>query len=323
MVRALPSPHIEIDRASAVPVYRQIADALRYRIATGDIEIGTRLPTVHEGSRLWRINLHTVRRAYAELASDGMVQMQRGRGTVVMARAPVPHTVSHDGVGAFVEWAASRAALEHGLSRAEFADLITATSPPRAAQRGVFVLECSEHQARQLAGEIARRWGVKTRGWSLEWADEPAVGPFIATYFHYNDIRRRWPHRMKDAVFVSIRPSQALGQALRKFGRRPGPVNVRLVEREETMARSIAADVSAILPSPRYKLAPQIIKGPLTRLQLEGGALYLFSPRLWASLSDKQRGRANALEVEYDIPGAEHARLAYRFGWQEQGQEQN
>jgi len=311
-----PKPkRIATDRTSSVPLYRQIAEALRYKIATGEVPIDARLPTITQGSRAWKVNLHTVRRAYAELAADGMVQMQRGRGTIVTARAPATHPTSREGVAAFVDWISSRAASEHGLSRTELADLIALTDAPANTGRGINVIECSAHQAEDLARELSAHWQVKTRGWSLERADEPGAGPFIATYFHYNDIRRRWPHRMKDAAFISIRPSAGLGQQLRSFGRRKGPLEIRLVEREETMASSIASDIKAILPSARYRLERDVAKGRLNDFNFKEGRLYLFSPRLWAALGDAQRSLPNALEVIYEIPDSEQSRLARHFGW--------
>lgn len=307
---------IAIDRRSSVPAYRQLAEELRYRIATGNLGIGARLPTVANGGKIWGVNLHTVRRAYEVLASEGLVEMQRGRGTIVIAKAPASPAPAREGIGAFAEWAAAHASREFGLMPAEFADLIAATRSEPFRARDVPIVECSEHQADQLARLLQRRWQAETRGWSLERAGEPPAGPFVATLFHYNDIRRRWPHRMKDAIFISIHPSGDLREKLKSFGKRKGPVAVRLVERDEPMARSIAADVSTLLPSPRYRLETYVFKGPVKSLSLSGDEFYLFSPRLWADLSKAQHALPNTADVEYVIADDEQMRVAHRFGWQ-------
>jgi len=313
-------PKLRIDRGSTVPAYRQLADELRYRIATGDLTIGARLPTVAEGATLWGVNLHTVRHAYGQLAAEGMIDMQRGRGTTVIARVPVGATAP-GGVSAFVDWVTARAAQDFGLAPADLADLITANRGAPTRARALCVAECSEHQASHLAAQLETRWGIETTGWSLDWADEPPPGPFVATLFHYNDIRQRWPHRMKDAMFISIRPARALEETLKRFGRRRGPLRICLVERDESMARSMAADVSVLLPSARYSLTPLVVKGPPGKMTLPDDALYLFSPRLWADVPADLRDQANTAEVEYDIPTEEHARLAHHFGWRDTANE--
>jgi len=316
MSAATKPPKLRIDRTSTVPAYRQLADELRYRIATGDLAIGARLPTVAQGATLWGVNLHTVRHAYGRLAAEGLIDMQRGRGTTVIARTPVNATAPV-GVSAFVDWVTARAAQDFGLAPADLADLITAKRGAPKRARELCVAECSEHQADHLARQLAVRWDIEASGWSLDWADEPPPGPFVATLFHYNDIRQRWPHRMKDAVFIAIRPSQELEETLRRFGRWRGPLRICLVERDESMARSMAADVSVLLPSRRYALTPLVVKGPPGKMNLPDDALYLFSPRLWAEVPDEMRRHTNTAEVVYEIPPEEHVRLAHHFGWGE------
>ena len=75
---------IQLDHASPVPLYHQISEAIRYRIATGAVPPGTVLPPLREAARLWGANLHTVRRAYTELGRTGIVVTRVARGTVVL-----------------------------------------------------------------------------------------------------------------------------------------------------------------------------------------------------------------------------------------------
>ena len=175
------------------------------------------------------------------------------------------------------------------------------------------IIECSAYQAAHHAAEIADRWNVTTRGWSLEQEKEPPAGPFVATYFHYNDIRRRWPHRLADGVFVSIRPAEHLAQRLAQ-GQRANR-ELFMVEYEETMARSIAADVSTILPPTRYALTPFLIKGRPDGISFDRDGAFLFSPRVWSELAPSQRTLGNTFEVEYAITDDDHRRLARLFNW--------
>lgn len=70
-----------------LPLYLQMAEALRRRIATGELAPGDRLPPVRELARRWGCTPGTVSRAYAELRREGLVVGHRRGGTRV---APSP-----------------------------------------------------------------------------------------------------------------------------------------------------------------------------------------------------------------------------------------
>jgi GntR family phosphonate transport system transcriptional regulator len=71
---------IRPDRSAGVAVWRQIADALRADLAIGAFPPGGRLPTEAALSARFGVNRHTVRRALAVLAAEGLVRAERGRG---------------------------------------------------------------------------------------------------------------------------------------------------------------------------------------------------------------------------------------------------
>lgn len=64
-------------------LYLEIAEALRRRIASGELRPGDRLPSVREMARRWGCTPGTVSRAYAQLAREGLVGAHRGGGTRV------------------------------------------------------------------------------------------------------------------------------------------------------------------------------------------------------------------------------------------------
>ncbi len=83
--------HISIDFHSGEPIWKQIAEAIKYRVAAGHLSPGDRLPSVRELSRQLEINVRTVIRAYDELVSGGLVVRQPGRGAFVTEpRATMP-----------------------------------------------------------------------------------------------------------------------------------------------------------------------------------------------------------------------------------------
>ena len=83
--------HIPLDHHSGEPLYRQVVEAIRLRIARGDLQAGERLPSIRELAEQLQINSRTVVKAYEELDHAGVVVMQHGRGVfVAVTRAAVP-----------------------------------------------------------------------------------------------------------------------------------------------------------------------------------------------------------------------------------------
>lgn len=68
------------DRA---PIYTQIMDLIKKRIAVGELKVGQQLPSVRDLAQQVVVNPNTVQKAYLELEREGYVATQRGMGTFV------------------------------------------------------------------------------------------------------------------------------------------------------------------------------------------------------------------------------------------------
>lgn len=73
----------QIDSASRVPIYRQLAQQIREAVARGRLAADERLPSVRELSRTLVINPNTVARVYTELERDGILNTRPGLGVFV------------------------------------------------------------------------------------------------------------------------------------------------------------------------------------------------------------------------------------------------
>jgi GntR family transcriptional regulator len=65
------------------PIYQQIVDEVRRALVVGTIRPDESLPSVRELAAQLRVNPNTVAQAYRELEREGVVYVQRGRGTFV------------------------------------------------------------------------------------------------------------------------------------------------------------------------------------------------------------------------------------------------
>ena len=67
------------------PIGRQIIDAVRMAIATGELAAGDQLPSVRGLAQQLTINPNTVAKAYADLAAEGWLESRQGLGLFVAA----------------------------------------------------------------------------------------------------------------------------------------------------------------------------------------------------------------------------------------------
>lgn len=78
-----------LDANSGVPLYVQLQQQIRQRIASGQLEHGAQLPSVRDLSAELHVNPLTVAKVYQLLERDGFVETRRGIGTYVSPRPPV------------------------------------------------------------------------------------------------------------------------------------------------------------------------------------------------------------------------------------------
>ncbi|HEX7038174.1 MAG TPA: PLP-dependent aminotransferase family protein [Pseudomonadales bacterium] len=79
---------IVIDRASAVPVHRQIYEAWRDGILAGRFAGGERMPSTRELARALGTSRSTVTQAYEQLIAEGYLESVHGSGTYVSRELP-------------------------------------------------------------------------------------------------------------------------------------------------------------------------------------------------------------------------------------------
>lgn len=73
--------------------WREIRALIEQDIMDGVIEPGARLPTEPELVKLYEAGRHTIRRAVAELAKEGHLSIEQGRGTFVQARPTIDYAI--------------------------------------------------------------------------------------------------------------------------------------------------------------------------------------------------------------------------------------
>ncbi|MCX8063033.1 MAG: GntR family transcriptional regulator [Anaerolineales bacterium] len=84
--------NLSIDFRSGQPIYLQIVEQIRQKVANGELKPGDQLPTVRQLAAELRVNFNTVARAYRLLDEAGLISTQHGRGTYIW-EPPSPETL--------------------------------------------------------------------------------------------------------------------------------------------------------------------------------------------------------------------------------------
>src|SRR6185436_2135279 len=79
-----PAPHpLLVDENDRTPLYHRIFMILRSKIIAGDFSEASYLPSENELAKMYGVSRITTIRALNELAAQGLVSRERGRGTRV------------------------------------------------------------------------------------------------------------------------------------------------------------------------------------------------------------------------------------------------
>lgn len=110
---------------SGIPIYRQVLDQVRRKVASGQLKPGDELPSVREVAMTHAVNPMTISKAYALLQAEGLLEHNRGKPMTVatQTRAQTPVTQRLGQIETLVEQVAL-AARQLQLSQAEVIKLL-------------------------------------------------------------------------------------------------------------------------------------------------------------------------------------------------------
>jgi DNA-binding transcriptional regulator YhcF (GntR family) len=80
--------NLEIDFRSGIPIYLQVVERIKERLAAGQMKPGDQLPTVRSLAADLRVNFNTIARAYRIMDESGIISTQQGRGTYILEMPP-------------------------------------------------------------------------------------------------------------------------------------------------------------------------------------------------------------------------------------------
>ena len=72
-----------ISRSDGRPMYLQIIEQIKERIAVGDWPRGAEIPSIRQLAATLRVSVITIKRVYQELEREGVIVTQQGKGSTV------------------------------------------------------------------------------------------------------------------------------------------------------------------------------------------------------------------------------------------------
>jgi GntR family transcriptional regulator len=114
-----------ISQADRRPMYLQIMEQIRHRIAVGDWPAGQELPSIRALAASTQVSVITVKRAYLELEREGVIVTRQGKGSFVADSAGLSMQLQRDELDEHLE-AAAHIGRQLGMTADEIADRLHA-----------------------------------------------------------------------------------------------------------------------------------------------------------------------------------------------------
>ncbi len=81
-----PTHFVQINTGSPEPIYRQLIEQVKRRVAAGQLRAGDEIPSVRELAQALAVHPMTISKAYSLLEAEGVLERRRGLSMVVAAQ---------------------------------------------------------------------------------------------------------------------------------------------------------------------------------------------------------------------------------------------
>jgi GntR family transcriptional regulator len=114
---------ITISLGDPRPLYLQVIEQVKRRVAVGDLTPGSELPSIRELAAGLKVSVITIKRAYLELERDGVIATRQGKGSVIADRPDLQTSIQESELREHLKQAVSLGLLL-GLSKTEIQNRI-------------------------------------------------------------------------------------------------------------------------------------------------------------------------------------------------------
>jgi len=209
---------IKIVKDSGVPLYMQVKKQIMDMIKSGDLKVGTKIPTERVLSEQLEVSRNTISTAYKELEQDGVLKSYQGRGTFVAEEAnPWKAQNIKEKIIKFVDLGLEEA-LEAGMDAEEFIEIVlhrVKEKKDMMSKMTAVYVECNEEQSKMFSKQLSTRTNMNVIPLTIKDIKEMSGETetileksqvIIATFNHVNEIVNLTKRYDKDIIGVAINP---------------------------------------------------------------------------------------------------------------------
>jgi GntR family transcriptional regulator len=102
---------LTLSQTDGRPMYLQIMEQIKLRVAVGDWPPGFKIPSIRELSLSLRVSVITVKRAYMELERENVIVTMQGKGSFIAERSDLGPQLQYQELDKHLEKAVKLAAL--------------------------------------------------------------------------------------------------------------------------------------------------------------------------------------------------------------------
>jgi GntR family transcriptional regulator len=315
----MPVTHFALSPTSGAPAHRQIVEQIKVGLLTGSLRPGEMLPSIRDLKREIGVTEAVVRRAYAQLARQGVVTLMHGKGVQVSRR------LNYGGTQDLVEQ--YEAVVDEALAKAQkdglllscFARLLAAKARTiESASHPLVYVDATEALAEERASTISTAWGIHVQGVSLDSLKPllvkiPRPMRILTNYYRHSQVLAL--ARKSGVPVIPMGLAYASAMVRRIEGLRKGSTVLLIVDPADAdRADRMIEDYRQRFTTRALRFTASPWRGDADfqrHVRDRGCALVLVSARLWEHLParTKRRGTVMRTQMEFAPADLEAARI--------------
>ena len=209
---------IRINKGQTSPVFQQIIDQIFSGITENRLKPGDRLPPERDLASTLGVARGTVTRAYAELARRGLIELVRGRGSIVSSRKEGPSSSRQEKAQGLISSLIDRlAGMRFGFAEIRaMVDLALTEREDRLSSLAIAAVDCNPETLGMFERQIGFLSRVGVRTFLLDELSRDSdptrrLGDFdmvLVTSTHYADLCALAPSITPRVLQCAVSPSQ-------------------------------------------------------------------------------------------------------------------
>ncbi len=88
-----------IDFRNPLPLYEQIENDIKSKIANGELNVGDKISSQSQSANEYKVSLITIKKALSNLINEGILYSRVGKGSYVARKAKVVDMSKHKSIG--------------------------------------------------------------------------------------------------------------------------------------------------------------------------------------------------------------------------------